>query len=85
MTPQEKVKQVLVVVAMGKMFTEQTTFLIGELKQKPKQDFNIMVLGIDKWIGTIEKNLNEEEMKLLQELTDSFHEIAMEIRKVAEI
>ena len=81
MTWQEKVVHTLTLVAIGKCFNEQSTYLTGELKQRPKQTFNLAVKSIDTFIGEIEKSLTQDELKVLEGLTDEFHELLKQIRK----
>lgn len=77
----EKLINTLVLVALGKCYSEQSTYLTNELKQRPKQAFNLSVKAIDTFIGEIEGRLSEDEVKVLEGLTDEFHNVLTEIRK----
>jgi hypothetical protein len=81
MTWHEKVVNTLVLVAIGKCFSEQSTYLTGELNQRPKQAFNLAVKSIDTFINEIEGKLTTDELKVLESLTDDFHELLNDIRK----
>ena len=47
MTESQKVVHELVLVAIGKAFSEQSTYLINELKHEKKAAFNSAVGSID--------------------------------------
>lgn len=81
MDSNEKVINTLVLVALGKCYSEQSTYLTNELKQRPKQAFNLSVRSIDNFISEIESKLSEDERNVLTELTDEFHNLLTEIRK----
>jgi hypothetical protein len=70
MTTEEIQLETLILVAVGKLYSEQSTYLIKEYKQKTKFNFNVSVSGIDGFIKGIEANLTESEKAFLQELTD---------------
>ena len=81
MTEAEKVINTLVLVALGKCYSEQSTYLTNQLKQRPKQAFNLSVNSIDTFIKEIETRLSPEEVKLLENLTDEFHNLLKDVRK----
>jgi hypothetical protein len=81
MTPEQRQKESLILIALGKAFSEQATKLTGELKHKPKQIFNQSVSSVDLLIRTIENNLTENEAEYLANVTDIYHNINLEIRK----
>ena len=81
MTWQEKTINTLVLVSIGKCYSEQSTYLTNELKQRPKQAFNLSVKAIETFIKEIEDKLTEQEKELLQKLTDDFHNLLTDIRK----
>ena len=84
MTEAEKVINTLVLVALGKCYSEQSTYLTNQLKQRPKQAFNLSVKSIDTFIKEIETKLSPEEVKLLENLTDEFHNLLKDVRKQIE-
>lgn len=85
MSSEEKAKVVLLMVALCKMTTEHSSFLIGELKQKPKQDFNNMVRSLDTFVWSVEKNLTEIEKEYLGSITDELHNLITILRKENDI
>ena len=81
MTDKEKLRELALLIAVGKLFSEQATFLTGELKYKPKMLFNSSVQTVDKFCQEVEKLLQPDEKELLQSVTDEFHNIFAELRK----
>jgi hypothetical protein len=68
-----------ILLALFKTTMEQSTFLTGELKQKPKQDFIVWQKQGLKMLDGLEKiNLVNEEY--LTALTDVIHNIINQIR-----
>ena len=67
-------------IALIKAVVEQSTILTNEYKQKLKQDFNIWQKQGFKIIEELEKQnkLNED---YINNLTDIYHNINIEIRK----
>lgn len=55
----------VILVALAKLFSEQSTYIIGELKQQTKMRFNIAVSSVDSFINQIESNLSEDDKKTL--------------------
>ena len=69
-----------ILMALFKATMEQSTFLTGELKQKPKQDFIIWQnYGLKLLDGLEKQNIVNEEY--FTALTDVIHNIINEIRK----
>lgn len=69
-----------ILMALFKATIEQSTFLTGELKQKPKQSFILWQKQGVTLLNELEKvNLVSEEY--LQALTDVIHNIINEIRQ----
>ena len=60
----------LILVAIGKLYSEQSTYMIGEYKQKNKMNFNHSVNAIDTFVKGCEINLTDPEKEFLQEITD---------------
>lgn len=81
MTESQKVVHELVLVAIGKAFSEQSTYLINELKHEKKAAFNSAVGSIDYFIKTIESKLPKDQKVVLEQLTDDFHELLEDIKK----
>ncbi len=79
MTKEKLILETNVLLALFKSTMEQSTFLTGELKQKPKQDFIIwQKQGLKMLDGLEKKNLVNEEY--LTALTDVIHNIINQIR-----
>lgn len=80
MTIEERSINTVILIAVAKMLSEQSTTLTGELKQKKKQIFNQMVMECDRFVLEVEKMLTEEEIQMIQNITDRFHTSLQEIR-----
>jgi len=72
-------KQLL--VALAKVWSDQSTRVLGELKQQQKMRFNIAVNGIDSFINEIESKMNPTDKQDLQELTDALNDFLQDVRK----
>lgn len=72
-----------ILMALFKATVEQSTALTGELKQKPKQEFNIWQKQGFKLLGEMEKAnmLNNEYM---DQISDIYHNINLEIKRSYE-
>ena len=81
MTTEEKYKEIAVLIAIGKLYSEQATYLTKELKQRQKQLFNHSVNAVDLFVKQIENQLQQNEIDLIQSITDEFHNAFNEIRK----
>lgn len=71
----------LILVALAKNFNSQGTYLIGELKQQTKQNFNIAMNATHNFVAGIEKNLQPEEVKFLEELVGTMDDALADMRK----
>lgn len=69
-----------ILMALFKATVEQSTALTGELKQKPKQEFNIWQKQGFKLLDEMEKAnmLNNEYM---EKISDIYHNINLEIKR----
>jgi hypothetical protein len=81
MTTEEKYKEIAILIAIGKLYSEQATYLTKELKQRQKQLFNNSVNAVDLFVKQIENQLQQNEIDLIQSITDEFHNAFNEIRK----
>lgn len=72
-------KQLL--VALAKVWSDQSTRVLGELKQQQKMRFNIAVNSIDSFINEIESKMNHTDKQDLQELTDALNDFLQDVRK----
>lgn len=77
----EKQINILVLVAIAKLFNEQSTFLIGELEKDKKHWFNLSVNAADNFVKSIEKSLNDFDRETLEILTDSMHDGVSNLKK----
>jgi len=83
MTQSEIETERLIFIAVMKALSEQSTYLTGELKMKLKQDFNILVKHCDSLINDLECKLTDVQKEYIQEVTDVYHNITIELRKGA--
>lgn len=81
MTPEELATERLIMAALMKAFTEQSTYMIGELKMDMKQTFNNLVKRTDEFVAMIEKNLTPVQKQYLEQVTDIYHNMNLEVRK----
>lgn len=81
MTPQDIQYESLILVSIGKLYSEQATYLTGELKHQVKYEFNLSVKSMEKFINEIEKNLSDEGKKTLTGLVDCMHDGLTDMRK----
>lgn len=75
-------KQLL--VALFKLCSDQSTRVIGELKQQQKMRFNIAVNAIDSFVNEVEGKMNEQDKEDMQQLTDALNEFIGDVRKQFE-
>ncbi len=71
----------LILVALAKNFNSQGTYLIGELKQQTKMNFNIAMNATNNFVNSIESRLDENEVKFLNELIGVMDDALCEMRK----
>lgn len=81
MTDIEKAKETAILIAVAKLYSEQATMLTGELKQRKRQLFNRSVETIDLFVKEVELMLKQDEILLISNITDGFHEALNELRK----
>ena len=74
MTPKKLQLEKLLLLGIAKLYSEQSTYLIGELKQQVKMRFSIANNGIDAFISEVEKGLNEYDFETLSLLTDTLND-----------
>jgi len=80
MTKEDLLVETNILIGLMKATIEQSSTLIGELKQKPKQEFNTWMKLSWKMLNEFEKNnlVNED---YLTKLSDIYHNINLEIKK----
>ncbi len=81
MTDEEIARETAILIAVGKLYSEQSAMLIGELRQRKKQLFNHSVQAIDLFVKEVESMLKEDERVLITNITDGFHEALHTLRK----
>ena len=73
-------KEAAILMALFKATVEQSQYLTGELKQKPKQVFNDWYKKGWILLEELEKS-NSVDTNYLESVTDIYHNINLEIRK----
>ena len=71
----------LILVALAKHFNSQGTYLIGELKQQTKMNFNVAMSATNNFVNGIEKGLLPDEKKFLVDLVGVMDDALFEMRK----
>lgn len=71
----------ILLLAVAKMWSEQSTYLQGELKQQLKFRYSVAQNGIDSFINEIESKMSDELKEDLQAITDCLHEGMTGLRK----
>ncbi|MCE2706935.1 MAG: hypothetical protein LW807_07655 [Proteobacteria bacterium] len=71
----------LILVALAKHFNSQGTYLIGELKQQTKMNFNVAMSATNNFVNGIEKGLLPDEKKFLDDLVGVMDDALFEMRK----
>lgn len=82
MTKQEFEINKLIIVAVGKLFSDQSTYMLNEMKHRAKFDFNVAINSVDRFTKEIENKLSPEDNEKLQILTDSLNDALAEMRKM---
>jgi len=80
MTKQEFENEKMIIVCVGKLFSDQSTYLLGLLNHQPKYEFNLAIKSVDRFIKTIETKLTPEDNVKLQTLTDALNNGLAEFR-----
>lgn len=85
MTKEQLQIESLILVALAKLFNEQSTYLIGELKNQTKMNFNIAVSATNNFVKGIETRLDDSEKDFLQNMVivmnDGLTEMRTELNK----
>jgi hypothetical protein len=71
----------LILVAIAKHFNSQGSYLIGELKQQTKMNFNVAMSATSNFVKGIEMNLRPDEVKFLDDLVGVMDDALFEMRK----
>ena len=64
---------VIINLAVLKLFSDQSTYLLGELNKEKKQWFTTTVNAADYFIKLVENGLSEHNKETLQILTDELN------------
>ena len=64
---------VIINLAVLKLFSDQSTYLLGELHKEKKQWFTTTVNAADNFIKLVENGLSEHNKETLQILTDELN------------
>lgn len=81
MTKQEFEINKLIIVAVGKLFSDQSTYMLNVMKHRAKFDFNVAINSVDRFTKEIENKLSPEDNEKLQTLTDALNDALAEMRK----
>lgn len=86
MTTEERQLESLIIVSIAKVYSEQSTLLTNELGNvEERHKFKQSVKYIDKFIKSIEKRLQPDEVEFLQNVTDAqlnaLHDMRVELHK----
>lgn len=74
-------KEKVILIGIAKLFSEQSAYIIGELKQQEKIRFNIAVNAVDSFINEIECKLSDNAKTTLEIITDSLNDGLTNFRK----
>lgn len=72
---------VLINLAILKLFSDQSTFIIGELPREKKHWFNTTVRAADNFIKEVENGLSPHNAETLQILTDALNVGIADLKK----
>lgn len=67
-------KEKVILIGIAKLFSDQSAYIIGELKQQEKMRFNIAVNAVDSFINEIEGKLSDNAKTTLEIITDSLND-----------
>ncbi len=81
LTQKELNQELIILTALAKAFSEQSTLLIGELRHMNNYHFNQAVKEVDMFIKQIESNLPKEYHQHLETVGDIYHNINLEMRR----
>lgn len=77
----DKSINILLLVGIAKLLSEQSTFLIGEFSHETKQQFNLTIKSVDLMLKKIESGLCEFDKETLLILTESLNDGIEDLRK----
>jgi len=71
----------IITFALMKLASEHSTYLIKELKQKPKHQFNVTISHLDNFIKEVEQQLSPTDLEQIEAINDAFHELIKEVKQ----
>ncbi len=71
----------VILIATAKLFSDQSAYVIGELKQQEKFNFKVAVSAVDSFIKEIEAKLSPDALSTLEILTESLNDGMTQLRK----
>jgi len=77
----EKQIDIIILIGIAKLLSDQSTYLIGEFSRDKKQSFNMAVRAVDSLVRDIEKDLCDHNKKTLLVLTESLNDGVHDLRK----
>lgn len=83
MTKQEEKNavEILIFVSQMNLLSEQAEMIRGLYKYKAKHDLNVLVKHLDKMLKGFKETFTEDQIEMLNNMTDVFHEQSDSIRK----
>jgi len=71
----------MLLVAIGKLYSAQSSYMIGEYKHQTKMSFNHSIAAIDTFVKSIETRLTKEEIEFLEAISDELMNGIISIKK----
>lgn len=71
----------MILMGVAKLFSDQSTYLIGTFNREKKQSFNRAVKAVDDLVREIEKDLCDYNKETLLVLTESLNDGITDLRK----
>lgn len=71
----------VILVSVAKLFSDQSTFLIGDFNREKKQSFNRAVKAVDDLVRHIESDICDYNKETLLLLTESLNDGIQDLRK----
>lgn len=71
----------VILIGIAKLFSDQSAYIIGELKQQEKMRFNIAVNAVDSFINEIDGKLSDNAKNTLEIISDALNDGLTNFRK----
>ena len=78
---QTKAIELLITMAKMNLLSEQIEMIKGDFKHKIKQDLNAAFRLLDKGLEKLKGTLTEDQLEMLNNMTDVYHAQSDSIRK----